>query len=234
MHRRLGSVTLPQLAFPRESNPNFPWEKSQWDRTIQLLKNGNNNSKKLKHQSVSTWYRTPQSVILSFSTCWCLHHDIQHFRLLLSSSQHPNVFFHGMRNLRLLLSTLQQPGASPMISNTSGSHSQSLDIIVSSWYQTLVSQYSLCSRALSRWGHCQTNGDSWSTTPTTSSTQKCPDVHQLRCSTTATTEYVIMPSDRKTFVCKFDTIYNSVFVRVFLFVCFCLFFCSSERMTYFQ
>ena len=23
-----------QLAFPRESNPNFPWEKSHWDNTV--------------------------------------------------------------------------------------------------------------------------------------------------------------------------------------------------------
>ena len=29
-HRRLGSATLLQLAFSGESNPNFPWEKSQW------------------------------------------------------------------------------------------------------------------------------------------------------------------------------------------------------------
>ena len=33
-HRRLGSATLSQLAFPRESNPDFPRAKSQWD--IQL------------------------------------------------------------------------------------------------------------------------------------------------------------------------------------------------------
>ena len=31
MHRRLGSATLSQVAFPRENNPDFPWEKSQWD-----------------------------------------------------------------------------------------------------------------------------------------------------------------------------------------------------------
>ena len=23
-----------QLAFPREGNPNFPWEKSHWDNTV--------------------------------------------------------------------------------------------------------------------------------------------------------------------------------------------------------
>ena len=31
MHRRLGSATLSQLAFPGEGNPDFPWEKSHWD-----------------------------------------------------------------------------------------------------------------------------------------------------------------------------------------------------------
>ena len=34
MHRGLGSATLSQLAFSGESNPNFPWEKSQWDNTV--------------------------------------------------------------------------------------------------------------------------------------------------------------------------------------------------------
>ena len=33
VHLRLGSMTLLQLAFPEESNQNFPWEKSQWDNT---------------------------------------------------------------------------------------------------------------------------------------------------------------------------------------------------------
>ena len=28
MHRRLGNTTLSQLAFPGESDPNFPWKKS--------------------------------------------------------------------------------------------------------------------------------------------------------------------------------------------------------------
>ena len=31
MHPRLGSLTLSQLAFPGEGNPNFPWEKSHWN-----------------------------------------------------------------------------------------------------------------------------------------------------------------------------------------------------------
>ena len=30
MHRKLGSATLSQLAFPGESNPIFQWEKSHW------------------------------------------------------------------------------------------------------------------------------------------------------------------------------------------------------------
>ena len=34
MHRRLGSATLSQLAFPGEGNPNFLWEKSHWDNTV--------------------------------------------------------------------------------------------------------------------------------------------------------------------------------------------------------
>ena len=33
-HCRLGSATLLQLAFPRESNPNFLWEKSNRDNTV--------------------------------------------------------------------------------------------------------------------------------------------------------------------------------------------------------
>ena len=37
MHLRLASATLSQLAFPRESNPNFPWEQSQWDNTIHAI-----------------------------------------------------------------------------------------------------------------------------------------------------------------------------------------------------
>ena len=32
MYHRFGSAT--HLAFPWESNPNFPWEKSQWDNTV--------------------------------------------------------------------------------------------------------------------------------------------------------------------------------------------------------
>ena len=34
LHRRLGSATLSQMAFPRESNPSFSWEKSEWDNTV--------------------------------------------------------------------------------------------------------------------------------------------------------------------------------------------------------
>ena len=33
MHRRVGSATLSQLAFPEESNPNFLMEKPQWEDT---------------------------------------------------------------------------------------------------------------------------------------------------------------------------------------------------------
>ena len=34
MHCRFDSVTLLQLAFPGEGNPNFPWEKSYQDNTF--------------------------------------------------------------------------------------------------------------------------------------------------------------------------------------------------------
>ena len=36
MYHRFGSAT--HLAFPWESNPNFPWEKSQWDNTVTVVK----------------------------------------------------------------------------------------------------------------------------------------------------------------------------------------------------
>ena len=45
MHRRLGSATLSQLPFIGESNPNFPWEKSQWDNTVVKIKNEIKNKK---------------------------------------------------------------------------------------------------------------------------------------------------------------------------------------------
>ena len=34
MHSMFGRATLSQLAFPREGNLNFPWEKSHWDNTV--------------------------------------------------------------------------------------------------------------------------------------------------------------------------------------------------------
>ena len=34
MHRRLGSTTLSQQAFPREGKLNFPWEKPHWDNPV--------------------------------------------------------------------------------------------------------------------------------------------------------------------------------------------------------
>ena len=43
MHRRLGSATLSQLAFPRKGNPNFPWEKSFWDNTVVISKKSKSN-----------------------------------------------------------------------------------------------------------------------------------------------------------------------------------------------
>ena len=37
MQRKLSSVTLSQLAFPVESNPNFPWDKFPWDSLVCFL-----------------------------------------------------------------------------------------------------------------------------------------------------------------------------------------------------
>ena len=34
MHYRSSSATLSQLAFPEESDPTFPWEKSQQDNAV--------------------------------------------------------------------------------------------------------------------------------------------------------------------------------------------------------
>ena len=48
MHRSFGSMTLSQLAFPRESNLNFPREKSHWDSTVV-------ESKKSPTQAVANW-----------------------------------------------------------------------------------------------------------------------------------------------------------------------------------
>ena len=33
-HQACTIVTVSQLAFPREGNPNFPWRKSHWDNTV--------------------------------------------------------------------------------------------------------------------------------------------------------------------------------------------------------
>ena len=38
MHHRLGSMTLSELAFPRECNLNFPWEISKWNNTVKKKK----------------------------------------------------------------------------------------------------------------------------------------------------------------------------------------------------
>ena len=48
MYRRLGGATLSQLAFPEESNPIFPWEKSQWNNTVVKSK----SKKKVKSVSM--------------------------------------------------------------------------------------------------------------------------------------------------------------------------------------
>ena len=51
MHRRLGSATLSQTAFPREVNPNFSWDKSHWDNTV--VKSKNKKQKNLRRTMIS-------------------------------------------------------------------------------------------------------------------------------------------------------------------------------------
>ena len=51
MHHRLGPATLSQLAFPRESKPNFPWEIFQRDDTAV------NKNEKIKTETITTWCR---------------------------------------------------------------------------------------------------------------------------------------------------------------------------------
>ena len=48
---RLGNATLLQLAFPGESNPNFPWGKSHWDNTV--VKKATTTKKQLCHVDVA-------------------------------------------------------------------------------------------------------------------------------------------------------------------------------------
>ena len=50
MHGRLGSATLSQLAFPGESNLNFPCQKSQQDNTVVKGKTKTNKCKKRERE----------------------------------------------------------------------------------------------------------------------------------------------------------------------------------------
>ena len=65
MHCRLGSTTLLQLAFPREGNQNFPWEKSHWGNPVVKSNNKKREKKKQVLQppsdnrpsiSLTTWF----------------------------------------------------------------------------------------------------------------------------------------------------------------------------------
>ena len=57
MHRRLGSVTLSQLAFPGESNLNFPWEKSHWQNTF--VKSFQKFKKEVKSKKKKFFFNLP-------------------------------------------------------------------------------------------------------------------------------------------------------------------------------
>ena len=52
MHCRLGSMTLVAAGFPRGKQPEFLWEKSQWDNTVVNIKK---NKKKLLLCSIDWW-----------------------------------------------------------------------------------------------------------------------------------------------------------------------------------
>ena len=56
MHRRESSATLWQLAFPGESNPNFQWEKSQYDKRV--LKKGFPHTMSLGFQTTQAFTHT--------------------------------------------------------------------------------------------------------------------------------------------------------------------------------
>ena len=57
MHHRLGSATLSQLAFLRESNQNFPWEKTQTGNTHTVVK----KKKKKRRERETLLNNLPQS-----------------------------------------------------------------------------------------------------------------------------------------------------------------------------
>ena len=83
MHSELGSATLSQLAFPRESNPNFPREKSHWDDTVvkgeKFIANINNV------------FVSQDLHLLNSSTRGALHqqhHDLHFVSLPLSAKAH--------------------------------------------------------------------------------------------------------------------------------------------------
>ena len=55
-----------QLAFPRESNPNFPWEKSQWDNTV--VKKTKNTEAAAGGPQVTDAIILPRIIFLKMST----------------------------------------------------------------------------------------------------------------------------------------------------------------------
>ena len=58
MHRRLGSTTLSQLAFPGENDPKCPWKKSEWDNTVVKKKKKKKKIQKKKKRKTGKPDRT--------------------------------------------------------------------------------------------------------------------------------------------------------------------------------
>ena len=67
MHRRVGSATLSQLAFPWESNPNFAWGKSKWGNTV--VKNTHKKTR-AKKQILRTLTNNEDRFVLYCILCW--------------------------------------------------------------------------------------------------------------------------------------------------------------------
>ena len=92
MHRRLGSATLSQLAFPGERNPNFPWEKSHWDNTVVQLY-GERTCVRLHNvtKSMNTWRpNCPrlQSMTKGTKLCVGFEHDKKYEQISLTVRSH--------------------------------------------------------------------------------------------------------------------------------------------------
>ena len=70
MHRRLGSATLSQLAFPGEGNPHFLWEKSHWDNAVVKSKSKVKSKVKKKKKKEREIYKNIYNIVAISKACW--------------------------------------------------------------------------------------------------------------------------------------------------------------------